>query len=69
MKYFPEEDIIYIEIKRGTEVNSVEISPNITVELDEAGDMIGVEILNATSYIRNGILETVQAKLLHTDVK
>ncbi len=64
MIYFPEEDIIHIMIKKGDEARSVEISPNVTVELDENGEMIGIEILNATSFIRNGLLETIQARLL-----
>jgi len=42
----------------------VEISPDITAELDENGDLIGVEILNASSYLRDTVLETVQARLL-----
>ena len=54
MRYFPEEDIIHIMIKKGDEVRSVEISPNVTAELDENGEMIGIEILSATSFIRNG---------------
>jgi uncharacterized protein YuzE len=64
MRYFPEEDIIHIMIKKGDEVRSVEISPNVTAELDENGEMIGIEILSATSFIRNGLLETIQARLL-----
>lgn len=48
MRYFPEEDIIHIMIKKGDEARSIEISPNVTVELDENGEMIGIEILNAT---------------------
>jgi uncharacterized protein YuzE len=64
MNYFKEEDVIHITIKDGPERNSVEFSPNITVELDENNDIIGVEILNASSYLRDTILETVQAKLL-----
>ena len=67
MKYFPKEDVIHIKIKDGPEANSVELSPNITAELDEKGEIIGVEILNASSYLRDNVLESVQAKLLlHT---
>ena len=64
MNYFKEEDVIHIKIKDGPERNSVELSPNITAELDENNDIIGVEILNASRYLRDTILETVQAKLL-----
>jgi len=64
MKYFPAEDILHIAIQPGAESGSVEISPNITAELNADGELIGVEILEASKYIRDGILESVQAKLL-----
>ena len=66
MKYFADEDILHITIQPGDEYGSVEISPNITAELNQQGDLIGVEILEASKYIRDGLLETVQAKLLQT---
>ena len=64
MKYFAAEDILHIAIQPGPESGSVEISPNITAELNAEGELIGVEILEASKYIRDGILESVQAKLL-----
>ena len=64
MNYFEKDDIIHIKVKDGEEANSVEISPNVTAELDEDNDIIGVEILNASKYLRDNILETVQARIL-----
>ena len=64
MNYFEQDDIIYIKVKDGDEANSVEISPNVTAELDGQNELIGVEILNASKYLRDNILESVQAKLL-----
>ena len=64
MRYFAENDTLHITIKPGTESASVEISPSITAELDDAGELIGVEILEACKYIRDGVLETVQARIL-----
>jgi len=66
MNYFERDDVIHIRIKDGEEANSVEISPNVTAELDDQNDIIGVEILNASKYLRDNILETVQAKLLQS---
>ena len=43
---------------------SVEISPDITAELNESGDLIGIEILSASAFLRDSILESAQAKLL-----
>jgi uncharacterized protein YuzE len=65
MNYFKEEDILHLLISEEPELASVEISPNITAELNADGELIGVEILNATAYIRDSILESVQGKLLN----
>ena len=64
MHYFEADDVIHISIQDGAEANSVELSPNITVELDANGEIIGIEILHASTYIRDNVLETVQGKLL-----
>jgi uncharacterized protein YuzE len=65
MNYFGEDDILHVVISEEKEFGSVELSPNITAELNEKGELIGIEILNASSYVRDSILEGVQAKLLN----
>ena len=42
----------------------MEISPDITAELNEGGELIGIEILSASAFLRDSILESAQAKLL-----
>ncbi|MFQ5825608.1 MAG: DUF2283 domain-containing protein [bacterium] len=69
MKYFKDDDIIHINISEGMEINSVELSPNITAEIDKNGELIGIEILNASTFVRDSILETAQAKLLNLSLK
>lgn len=64
MIYFKEEDILHFVISEENESNSVELSPNITAELNENGDLIGIEILEASSFIRDSILESTQAKMM-----
>jgi len=64
MKYFQDEDILHLMISAEPEAGSIEISPNITAELSASGDLIGVEILHASAYIRDYILESVQGKLI-----
>ena len=63
MTYFAEEDILHIVIAEGPETSSMEIAPNITAELNEKNELIGVEILNASLFMRDAVLESVQAKL------
>ena len=65
MKYFKEEDVLYLILTEEKEASSIELSPNITAELNEKGELIGLEILDASSFIRDSILETAQAKMLN----
>ena len=64
LAYFEKEDILHLRISDEQEVNSVEISQNITAELNEKNELIGVEIIGASVFLRDSILESVQARLL-----
>ena len=65
MRYFEQEDILHLTISEEPEANSVEINPNITAELNDTGELIGIEITNASSFIRDSILESAQGKILN----
>lgn len=64
LTYFEPEDVLYLVISDEPESNSIELSPNITAEINAKGELIGIEILNASTFIRDSILESVQAKML-----
>ncbi len=64
MSYFSQEDVLHFVISDDEEANSIELSPNITAELNEKGELIGIEILHATSFVRDSVMEGVQAKVL-----
>ena len=64
MVYFEKDDVLHLAISDEPEKGSVELSPNITVELNDKGELIGIEILNASAFIRDSILESAQAKVL-----
>jgi uncharacterized protein YuzE len=65
MNYFKNEDILHLVISDEKEAGSVELSPNVTAELNENGELIGIEILEASSFIRDSIMEAAQAKMLN----
>lgn len=52
--YDPEIDVLYIA-KEGEENEVVEIHPGISLELDEKGELIGIEILNASKLLKDVI--------------
>ncbi len=65
MFYFEKEDILHLVMHDEKEANSVELSPNITAELNAQGELIGIEILQASMFVRDSIIEAAQAKLLN----
>ena len=64
MTYFEKEDILHLVISDEPESDSVELSPNITAELNGNGELIGIEILNASAFIQEAVLDTNFAKSL-----
>jgi len=64
LAYFEDSDVLHLAISDEPEAGSVELSPNVTAELNERGELIGIEILNASAYLRDSILETAQARML-----
>ena len=46
LTYDPEADALYIELKAVTPVDSRDLEDGVTVDLDEAGRVIGIELLD-----------------------
>ena len=68
MTYFEEDDVLHLSISGEKEASSVEIAPNVTVELNDKGELIGVEILEASRFVRDTVLESVQGRMLQLPV-
>jgi uncharacterized protein YuzE len=65
MMYFEQDDVLHVAISDEPEAGSVELTPNITVELNAKGELIGIEILEASRFIRDSIVESIQGRVLH----
>lgn len=52
VNYDSKSDVLYIVASKGREEEFVEIAPGINVELDGKGEVIGIEILNASKFFR-----------------
>lgn len=63
LSYFEQEDILHLAISEEDEADSFELSPNVTAELNERGELIGIEILNASTFVQETFVEGAQAKL------
>ena len=64
LAYFEQEDVLHLAISEEPEGGSLELGPNITVELNARGEVIGIEILNASNFLRDSLLDSVQVKML-----
>ncbi|QQG41043.1 MAG: DUF2283 domain-containing protein [Candidatus Levyibacteriota bacterium] len=60
--YAKEADVLWFFVKSGPEIEYKEIAPGISVELGESGELLGIEILNA-SKVLNPILSQKQMQI------
>ena len=52
INYDYKSDVLYIVTKKGAEEEFIEVAPGINVELDDRGQVIGIEILNASKCLK-----------------
>jgi uncharacterized protein YuzE len=52
INYDSELDVLYIVAKKGEEEEFIEVAPDINMELDDKGQVIGIEILNASKCLK-----------------
>ncbi len=57
LRYYPESDVLHYLVAEGEEFSSREVAPGVTLELDEHGTIIGIEILDASRFMKNLIVE------------
>ncbi|MBI2118441.1 MAG: DUF2283 domain-containing protein [Elusimicrobia bacterium] len=62
VNYDPKVDILYIATKGGSEEGFVEVAPGVQVELDSKKQVIGIEILNASRFLKP-ILKPLEQKV------
>jgi len=59
--YDEKEDILYLA-KEGQEEEVIELAPGINVELDNGGQLIGVELLNASALLKD-VIKPMEKKI------
>ena len=50
LSYYEREDILHVALSSEDEFGSLELAPNITAELNEEGQLIGLEIIGASLF-------------------
>lgn len=51
LTYYPETDSLYIDLSHRTSVESREISEGVVLDYDDSGNVIGIDIDNASSKV------------------
>ena len=60
--YDEKEDILYLG-KEGQEEEIVELATGINVELDGSGELIGVELFNASTLLKD-VIKPIEKKIM-----
>jgi len=56
-QYYPDTDMLYIELASGVSTESEEVAPGIVLDFDENNRIIGIEIEDAGTFIDLSRLE------------
>jgi uncharacterized protein YuzE len=62
--YDPDADVLYIELRSGTPDDSVDIEDGVTADLDAAGHLLGIELLDARERLGRDALASVALEQL-----
>jgi uncharacterized protein YuzE len=61
--YDKSEDILYLVFKEGPSYEVIEADPDVHLELDKKGKIMGIEIWNAK---QSGLIKQVKAAIIET---
>lgn len=50
-EYYPETDSMYIALSEKKAANSTEIAPNVVADMDEDGNLVGIDIYQDASSV------------------
>jgi uncharacterized protein YuzE len=59
LHYYPETDSLYIELKSGPGIEAREIVKGLVVDLDDKGEVVGLDIDHASKKLDLSVIETV----------
>jgi len=60
--YDEKEDILYLA-RKGQEEEVIELYPGVNVELDASGELIGIELINASTLLKD-VIKSMEKRIL-----
>jgi uncharacterized protein YuzE len=61
LKYYPDTDSLYIDLSEKTSTNSHEVSEGVVLDYDAQGNLVGIDIDNASKKVQ--LKELILSKL------
>lgn len=68
IEYDPEADALYIQIREADPRDNIDIEEGVTVDVDEHGHIVGVEILDASKRLSRSDLASITIEKLPLEV-
>ncbi len=71
LKYYPETDSLYIDLSDKTSVDTKEIVEGVLIDIDDKGNIVGIDIDNASKKIKlkELTIEKLPYKIEYTPAK
>lgn len=63
ISYDPKYDILYLELAKAEKVLCKDIDEDVTMDIDQQGRLVGIEILSASEHVDLSLLLPVEIKL------
>ena len=61
VQYDPQTDVLYLISKMGPVERSEEVSPGITIEYNDNGEVVGLEVLHASKIFSDKVIALLHA--------
>lgn len=68
IEYDPEADALYIQIREAHPSDNIDIEEGVTVDVDEHGHIVGVEILDASKRLSPSDLASITIEKLPLEI-
>jgi uncharacterized protein YuzE len=68
LHYYPDTDSLYIELNAGASVDSREIADGWVVDIDHAGNPVGIDIDHASEKLDLSTLEAIAVPIVTTRI-
>jgi uncharacterized protein YuzE len=68
IEYDPEADALYIQIREAAPTDNIDIEEGVTVDADERGHIVGLEVLDASKRLSPSDLTSITIEKLPLEI-